>query len=462
MSPSSETETVLVCGMTDAGIETLARTVHDAGRWSTVPLCWTDAHDLDGVARAAHAYVLDSEGACPALVAYASARQAHVPLIVIGRDPMPAASPSIWLPTLPTPVLLGSLLAHLLDAHAEEAPVSPSWRRKSDMIVGNSRQIHQLFHTLDQLAPAQTPVLVTGESGVGKELVARALHYCGPRATQPFIAINCGAIPEMLFEAELFGYQRGAFTGAVSSHVGAFEAAHDGTLFLDEIAELPQNMQTKLLRVLETSEVQRVGSTEAKKVNFRLVTATNRELDKEVAAGRFREDLFYRIMVYPLHVAPLRDRSEDIPAIVRHHLSAIARRDNRPALRLTPGALERLLAYRWPGNVRELVNILERAVLLANHRVIDAEHVVFARVASATGTRPIAYRDAKAKFELEYYSQLMRTAGGNVSLAAKLGKKTRKEIYDALKRFALDATEYRDVDPPESPVGRARRPTDKS
>ncbi len=432
--------------MADVRIEALTSAIQEVGRWSMVPLCWPDETNATTAARNANAYVLDSEGATSDLVAYAKARSRHVPLIVIGCEPLPGASPDVWLPMPPAATLLGSLLAHLLDAHGDGAPPAPSWRRKSDMIMGNSRQVRQLFHTLDQLAPAQTPVLISGESGVGKELVARALHFSSPRAAQPFIAINCGAIPEPLFEAELFGYQRGAFTGAVSSHVGAIESAHNGTLFLDEIGELPPSMQTKLLRVLETSEVQRVGSTEPKKVNFRLVTATNRELDKEVAAGRFREDLFYRIMVYPLHVAPLRERPEDIPAIVTHHLSAIARRENRASLRLTPAALERLLAHRWPGNVRELVNMLERAVLLANQRVIDAEHIVFSRTSSTEGTTPIAYRDAKAKFELEYYSQLMRTAGGNVSLAASLGKKTRKEIYDALKRFDLDATDYRDPD----------------
>jgi DNA-binding NtrC family response regulator len=380
----------------------------------------------------ASVYLLD--GRAPELLAFAAARPAHVPLIAIGPDPLVDAAPTAWLPA-PTPAMLNALLAQLIEARPRTP--GPSWRRKSDMIMGSSRQAQQLFHSLDQLAPAQTPVLISGESGTGKELVARALHFSGPRAAHPFIAINCAAIAEQLFESELFGHQRGAFTGAVAAHVGAIEAAHDGTLFLDEIGELPPSMQTKLLRVLETSEVQRVGSTELRKVNFRLVSATNRDLEREVAEGRFREDLFYRIHVYPLHVSPLRERPEDIPAIVTHHLSAIARRENRPSLRLTPGALERLLAYRWPGNVRELVNVLERAVVMANHREIDAEHVAFGRVASAQGTTPIAYRDAKQKFEREYYAQLMRTAGGNVSLAAKLGHKTRKEIYDALKRFDL-------------------------
>ena len=446
---SSETQTVVVCGMADPEIDELTTAIRAAGRWGIVPLCWPEAAGAAELTGSASALVVHGVSVCPELVAYTRARPSHVPLIVVGGEPLTAATPDAWLP-LTRVALLGPVLTQLLEPRAEHAPPTPSWRRKSDMIMGNSTQAKHLFHTLDQLAPSQTAVLITGESGVGKELVARALHFSGPRAAHPFIAINCGSIPENLFEAELFGYQRGAFTGAVNAHVGAFEAAHDGTLFLDEIGELPPSMQTKLLRVLETSEVQRVGSTEAKKVNFRLVSATNRELDREVANGRFREDLFYRIMVYPLHVPPLRERLEDIPSIVTHHLSAIARRENRPSLRLTAAALERLLAHRWPGNVRELINALERAVLLASHRVIDAEHIVFGRSDPAGGTTPVAYRDAKAKFELEYYSQLMRTAGGNVSLAAKLGHKTRKEIYDALKRFDLDATTYRAGEPEPS------------
>jgi DNA-binding NtrC family response regulator len=196
--------------------------------------------------------------------------------------------------------------------------------------------------------------------------------------------------------------------------------------------------------VLETGEVQRIGATEPKTIKVRLVSATNRELDKEIETGRFREDLYYRIHVYPLHVPPLRERAEDIAPIVTHQLSAIARRESRPSLRLTAAALEKLIAYTWPGNVRELVNILERAVLMSPDNSIDAEHVIFASATPAEPTAmPLAYRDAKAKFEHEYYAQLLRLANGNISLAAKLGQKTRKEIYDAIKRLEIDPAQYR-------------------
>jgi transcriptional regulator with GAF, ATPase, and Fis domain len=425
--------------------------VRNAGNWNVIPLHWPAARVLlDDARRTAQALVLHNgdgnERACDELVDLLSARAAHVPLIVIGSEPASRATPSLWLPNLPSPALLAQAIDELLAKVPRPEPTGPSWRRKSDMIIGNSAPIRELLHALDHLAPAQTPVLITGESGVGKELVARSLHYCGPRAKEPFIALNCAAIPETLIESELFGYQRGAFTGAVEAHEGAFESADKGTLFLDEIGEMPLAMQAKLLRVLETSEVQRVGSTERKLVKFRLVTATNRNLELEVKHGRFRADLYYRVMVYPIHVPPLRERLEDLPRLVQHHLGVIGARDGRPALRLTPAALEKLLGYAWPGNVRELVNLLERAALLARANLIDGEHVSFAR--SATDTQPMSthrggivpYREAKAHFERDYYAQLMQAAGGNVTLAAKLGHKTRKEIYDALKRCGLDPT----------------------
>ncbi|CAN5920280.1 hypothetical protein BH11MYX3_BH11MYX3_08400 [soil metagenome] len=433
-----------------SSLEALASSIGEAGRWSLVPIEWPDPAALIAARDSVRAYVVCADGiaASNELVELLRGRPDRTPLIVIGSEPLRRAEPDLWLPSSTKPVLLGTLLDQLMvpEESGSTSSMAHSWRRKTDMIIGNSAATRQLLHSLDQLAPSQTPVLVNGESGVGKELVARALHFCGPRAKEPFIAINCAAIPETLFEAELFGYQRGAFTGAVNAHAGAFEAAHKGTLFLDEIGELPLAMQAKLLRVLETSEVQRLGATEHRKVNFRLVSATNHQLEDEVKAGRFREDLYYRILVYPLNVAPLRDRPEDIPPIVTHHLSVIAARENRIALRVTPGALEKLLTYPWPGNVRELVNLLERAVLMAENRVIDAEHVIFPRAISSTDAPSslLPYREAKARFELEYYAQLMRTAAGNVSLAAKLGQKTRKEIYDALSRLGLQATEYRD------------------
>jgi transcriptional regulator with GAF, ATPase, and Fis domain len=373
---------------------------------------------------------------CESLLELLATRPDRTPLLVIGAQPPASANASVWMPSLPPSSVLSALLEHYAGAGEEK---KPTWRRKGDMIIGSSAPIRGLIHSLDQLAPASTPVIITGESGVGKELVARSLHYCGPRSVGAFIAINCAAIPESLFEAELFGHERGAFTGAVAARAGAFEAAHAGTLFLDEIGDMPLPMQAKLLRVLETSEVVRLGSTDARKVNFRLVSATNRALEADVAAGRFREDLYYRIQVYPLVVPPLRERPEDIPAIAVHHLAIISKREN-VKLRLTNDAVEKLVSHSWPGNVRDLVNTLERAALLADDGTIHAANVILstanpARASSSSSL--VSYRKAKAQFETQYYTQLLRTASGNISLAAKLAQKTRKEIYDALKRLEL-------------------------
>ena len=457
--PSQETTSLAVCATEAADLEALVRVVRGAGQWNILPIQWPNREALLTAHAMAKAFLLHS-GETPSgapselLVQLLGDRPEGAPLIVVGNDPSRRAAPTCWLPALPSVEVLGALLTNLITTGEGAGftpsvpPISLSWRRKTDMILGSSPAITQVLHALDHLAPAQTPVIITGESGVGKELVARALHFTGPRAKEPFIAINCAAIPENLFEAELFGYQRGAFTGAVAAHAGAFEAASRGTLFLDEIGEMPLAMQAKLLRVLETSEVQRIGSTEPKKVNFRLVSATNRTLEKEVREGRFREDLYYRVRVYPVHVPPLRERPEDIPPIVTHHLSSIASRENRPTLRMTAAALEKIIGYSWPGNVRELVNLLERASLMSENNVIDAQHIVTPDGPNGgPSSSLVPYKDAKQRFESDYYSQLMRTAGGNVSLAAKLGQKTRKEVYDALKRLGLEAEGYRPSEP---------------
>jgi two-component system response regulator GlrR len=436
---------IALCGGPSGALAEVRKILEGTTSWRTLEVSTSDPPPIEQL-EAIELYVLGTppEGPSEELATFLRERPGDRPLVVIGKNPARITVPTVWLPVMPAPAQLLAIVGPFLrDGVAREPGGVKSWRRKGDMILGASRHVRDLLHSLDQLAPAQTPVCITGESGVGKELVARALHYSSPRAPAPFIAINCGAVPETLFEAELFGHQKGAFTGAVTSHVGAFEAADKGTLFLDEIGEMPMAMQVKLLRVLQTYAVQRIGSTEEKRVDFRLVTATNRDLAAEVKAGRFREDLFYRIHVYPLHVAPLRERPEDIAPIARHHLAMIAEREKRPPLQLSSAALEKLIAYSWPGNVRELINLLERAALVAGAEPIEAEHVMLPASDDAPTGALLPYREAKAKFEHEYYSQLMRAADGNVSLAAKLGQKTRKEIYDALKRLGLDAMAFR-------------------
>ncbi|MHB1845241.1 MAG: sigma-54 interaction domain-containing protein [Deltaproteobacteria bacterium] len=370
------------------------------------------------------------------------------PVLVVGAPPPEGERIDCWLPGLPAPTILEGVLAQLAGAEprpkaAAKPPPDPTvaWRRKSDMIVGSSTATQLLLGLLERLAPSSAAVLLTGESGTGKELVARALHYAGPRAKMPFLAINCAAIPETLFEAELFGYARGAFTGAVTARTGVFEAADGGTVFLDEIGEMPLQMQAKLLRVLETGQIVRLGSNDIREVDARLVAATNRDLEAEVRRGRFREDLYYRIRVFPVHLPPLRERPEDIPALVVHHLGLIAEAEHRTPPALTPAALEKLLGHGWPGNVRELVNVLQRATLLAERGSIDAAQLPLSGAAAAPLIRP--YHEAKSSFEAGYWQTVLGASKGNISLAARLAGKTRKEIYEALKRLSIDAAGFR-------------------
>ena len=364
-----------------------------------------------------------------------------IPLVQIGGTA--TKSSACWFAVMPPVDTLVTVLYQVTRIEPRFEPEPRSWRRKSDLIVGSSDVIRQLLRALDRLARSAAPVLVVGESGTGKELAARAQHYGSQRAAAPFVAINSAAIHEALFEAELFGHQRGAFTGAVAARAGAFESADAGTLLLDEIGEMPVPLQAKLLRVLETGEVTRLGATTPKRINVRLVTATNRSLEDDAQHGRFREDLYYRVSVHTVHIPPLRERFDDIPALVHHHLEEIARREKREAVGATPAAIEKLLSYRWPGNVRELVNVLERAVMYANGAAIDVAHVTLP-VASSSTPLIVPYRDAKEQFEHAYYSQVLRAAGGNISRVAKLAQKTRKEVYEAMRRLGLDVGEYRE------------------
>lgn len=240
-------------------------------------------------------------------------------------------------------------------------------------LIGASEGLHKVQQQIRLVAPTDATVLVHGESGVGKELVARAIHEHSPRAKGPLIRVNCGAVPESLFESEFFGHVRGAFTGALKDKLGRFELANGGTLLLDEIGETPLALQAKLLRVLQEGELERVGDGRTRKVDVRVIAATNRDLRAEVDAGRFRQDLYYRLSVFPIEVPPLRERPDDIRMLAEHFVARAAARLRRPAPRLAPGALSQLLAHDWPGNVRELQNVVERAVILAGRGALRFE-----------------------------------------------------------------------------------------
>ena len=236
-------------------------------------------------------------------------------------------------------------------------------------IVGRSKEILEVLDLIHRVAPTNATVLLRGESGVGKELFARAIHFLSPRADKPFVAVNCGAIPENLLEAELFGYEKGAFTGAYSSKKGKFELAQGGTIFLDEIGELPLQLQVKLLRVLQEKEIERLGGTKPVKVDVRIVAATNRDLEAMVREGKFREDLYYRLSVIPIFIPPLRERKEDIPVLVQHFLERFKKEYNKEVT-VSPEVMDAFLNYEWKGNVRELQNVLERMVILDNDGVL--------------------------------------------------------------------------------------------
>ncbi len=256
---------------------------------------------------------------------------------------------------------------------------------QSSGIIGQSTTLSDVFKVLMKVAPTESTVLVTGESGTGKELLVRALHAHSERAAKPFVPINCGAIPKELLESELFGHEKGAFTHAIRSRPGRFELGDGGTVFLDEIGEMDLSLQVKILRVLQEKEIERVGGSGIKKVDVRIIAATNRDLEQEVAAGRFREDLYYRLNVIPLHLPPLRERGGDVLLLVRHFLQNFCKKKKRNILELSPVTARILVAYPWPGNVRELENFMERLSILVDGDIVQLEDLP-AKILDAVGT----------------------------------------------------------------------------
>jgi DNA-binding NtrC family response regulator len=325
-------------------------------------------------------------------------------------------------------------------------------RRGAPQLVGEDSALRKVFAGLQRAASTDTTVLLEGESGTGKELFARSLHALSPRADAPFVAINCAAIPETLLETELFGHEKGAFTGAVARKPGKFEMAHRGTLFLDEIGDLPLSLQAKILRALEEKRFERVGGTASVQVDVRLVAATNRGLRAAVAARRFREDLFFRLSVFPITVPPLRDRPGDIPLLARWFVDRFCRDMKKKAITLSPAALEQLVSYRWPGNVRELQNCIERAVILAEGDTILPRHLnltfkVVEREAEPpdplqdldlSGSLSEATRRALAVVEKVKIQQVLKEADDNKGRAAELLQISYKMLLAKLKEHRIE------------------------
>jgi DNA-binding NtrC family response regulator len=325
-------------------------------------------------------------------------------------------------------------------------------RRGAPQLVGEDLSLRKVFAGLQRAAATDTTVLLEGESGTGKELFARSLHALSPRADAPFVAINCAAIPETLLETELFGHEKGAFTGAVARKPGKFEMAHRGTLFLDEIGDLPLSLQAKILRALEEKRFERVGGTASVQVDVRLVAATNRGLRAAVAARRFREDLFFRLSVFPITVPPLRDRPGDIPLLARYFVDRFCRDMKKKPIVLSPAAVENLVSYRWPGNVRELQNCIERAVILAegdsilprhlnlSFKVVEPEGEPPDPLADLdlTGTLAEAMKRTVAVVERVKIAQVLKEADNSKGRAAELLQISYKALLQKLKEYKME------------------------
>jgi len=324
-------------------------------------------------------------------------------------------------------------------------------RRGAPQIIGDDPGLKRVLGTLQRAAGTDTTVLLEGESGTGKELFARALHVLSPRSDAPFVAINCAAIPETLLESELFGYEKGAFTGAVGRKLGKFEVAHRGTLFLDEIGDLPLGLQAKMLRVLEEKRFDRLGGTVSIKVDVRLVAATNRNLRAAVAARRFREDLYFRLSVFPITIPPLRERPLDIPMLARHFIERFSRELNKRPVPLTASAEEALRAYPWPGNVRELQNTIERALIIVDGDTIHPRHLNLSFHAAVvpedkdpldgldlSGTLGDAGRRVLAQVERKKIARAIEEAAGNRARAAEQLGVSYKTIVMKMKEYGIE------------------------
>ena len=354
--------------------------------------------------------------------------------------------------------IVGSMIGQALRVHRlveaerqrllqENTQLRQELRDRHDLrnIVGNSRVMQQVYELVAQVAPAATTALVRGESGTGKELVAQAIHYNSPRAGKPFVKVSCGALPDTLIESELFGYEPGAFTDARGSKKGRFELAHGGTLFLDEVGELSPSTQVKLLRVLQEREFERVGGSETIRVDVRVIAATNSDLEAAVAAGRFREDLYYRLNVFSIYLPPLRERRPDIPLLADHFVEKYGAAHGKDVRRIATTAIDMLMSYHWPGNVRELENCIERAVVVCEGGVIHAHHLPpTLQTAEMSGTLPRASLEAAVgALEKDLLQDALKIARGNCAKAARLLESSERIVRYKVRKYGLDTQRFR-------------------
>jgi len=318
-------------------------------------------------------------------------------------------------------------------------------------IVAKSEKMRSVLDIVTRIANTESTVYLHGESGTGKEIIAKAIHLASARKDKPFVAINCAALPETLLESELFGHEKGSFTGANRSTKGLFSQANEGTIFLDEIGDMPLSIQAKLLRALQERQFYPIGSEKPVQVDVRIIVATNKDLEDEVAKGNFRQDLFYRLHVIPIHLPPLRDRKEDIPHLAERFLKKVAQQMKKDVKGITPQAMQRLMLYDWPGNVRELENTLEYAVAMTRQDMITEESVLQTKNPLGSATQedlspqmnialkgPLkSYKQAKYEFERGYLVHLLKLCGGKASEAAKLAEKSRTDFYELLRKHEI-------------------------
>ena len=339
-------------------------------------------------------------------------------------------------------VMLRNALSHM-DLQEENARLKQSIETPFE-IVGKTPVMRALMEKIEKVATTPARVLITGENGTGKELVARALHRMSPRANKPFVEVNCAAIPGELIESELFGHMKGSFTGAISDRAGKFESANKGTLFLDEIGDMSLAAQAKVLRVLQDNVITRIGSSKPISVDVRVIAATNKTLESEIAAGKFREDLYYRLNVVPIHVPPIRERREDIPLLAQYFAATLSAREGIPPRTFTPDALERLSSLDWPGNVRELRNTVERLLILASDSQISARDIdrlagqrALDDAGLATLTQCRTFEEFKDAAERAFLLNKLRENDWNVSETARAVEMPRSNLYKKIERYSL-------------------------
>jgi len=311
--------------------------------------------------------------------------------------------------------------------------------RRFEQIIGKSSALESVLDQVEQVAPTDSTVLIQGETGTGKELIARAVHDSSSRFARPFIKLNCAAIPFDLLESELFGHERGAFTGAIAQKIGRFELADKGTLFLDEVGDIPPGLQPKLLRVLQEQEFERLGSTRTHRVDVRLVAATNRNLAEMVKRNEFRSDLYYRLNVFPISLPPLRERREDIPALVTHFVELYGRRMGKQIEHIPPDTMSKLIAYQWPGNIRELQNFIERSVIVTSGDVLQPPLTSLNSATAAESTGAITMEDAERDHILKTLEHTRWVVSGPNGAAARLGIK-RSTLYFRMQKLGISRT----------------------